>query len=54
MDEQNLRDIEVEIAELEDEHGRGYTTPKQKERLTTLVTQRGKILKDRGIMEAAK
>lgn len=36
-DEQTLRDTEVEITELEDEHGRGYTTPEQKERLTTLV-----------------
>lgn len=47
MDEQTLGDTKAEIADLEDEHGRGYTTPTQKERFTTLVAQRGKLLKDK-------
>eukprot|EP00253_Pinus_taeda_P017821 PITA_17821 len=47
LDEQTLRDIEAEIATLEDEQGRGHTTPDQKEKLTTLVAQGRKILNDR-------
>lgn len=42
-----LRNTKAEITTMEDEHGRGYLTPEHKERLTSLVSQRDKILKDK-------
>jgi len=47
LDEQTLRDIEAKVVAMEDEQGRGHTTANKKEKLTTLIAQRSKILKDR-------
>lgn len=46
-DDETLRNIETEIANMEDEHGRGYQCSEHKDHLTSLATQRDKILKDR-------
>jgi len=47
LDEQTLRDTEAEIVAMEYEQGWGHISHDQKEKLTTLVAQGRKILKDR-------